>query len=258
MIWIPPTYDENDQHPLVLSFHGNGKDMNSQATLSRFTEPAINPNMIAVFPNGLFGDTSSTRNKRCWHGAPYCYSHNDTLFVTELLQHMSEQYCVDPSRIYATGKSIGGGFVDILACTTSPGGEFAAFGMDAAAMYKEADDVDPKFICTPARPSTPILELHGTEDKIATYTGTRSHGYTLPNVRDVLNTWAIRNGCGESPVPAVDEVQMDGQVYYTQYDCAGVPNVVVGYNVTGQGHWWISNESNAENGNNLAPIDAST
>jgi poly(3-hydroxybutyrate) depolymerase len=113
---------------MILSFHGNGKDMTSHATLSRFIEPAINPNAVAVFPNGLFGATSETKDERCWQGAPYC-KHNDTLFVTELLEFMADNYCVDASRIYATGKSIGGGFADVLACTDIPGGEIAAFGV---------------------------------------------------------------------------------------------------------------------------------
>lgn len=230
--------------------------MSYQATLTRFTDPTINPDMIAVFPNGLFGDTAKTQDERCWQGAPYCTSHNDLLFVTDLLEFMRDNYCIRPSQVYASGKSIGGGFVDLLACTESPGGDFTAFAMDAAAMYQEANDTD--FVCHPARRPTPILELHGTEDHTAPYNGGRSHNATLPTVRAVLNDWATRNGCGPSPVPTVDDIQFDGTVFYTQYDCAGVPSVVAGYNVTGQGHVWISNEDNAENGNHTALIDAST
>ena len=126
-------------------------------------------------------------------------------------------------------------------------------------MYEEADDVDPPYECTAARPSTPILELHGTDDCIATYNGAVSHTHTLPNIRTVLNKWASRNGCpGETPEPTIDELVFDDQVYYTRYDCAGAEGVVVGYNVTGQGHWWISTEENDENKNVTAPIDAST
>lgn len=230
--------------------------MNYQAQLTRFADPSINPNMIAVFPNGLFGDTAKTQDERCWEGAPYCTSHDDLLFVTDLLEFMRNNYCISPSHVYASGKSIGGGFVDLLACTVNPGGDFAAFAMDAAAMYTEANDTD--FVCHPARRPIPILELHGTEDHTAPYDGGRSHNATLPHVRRVLRKWAERNGCGLSPVPVVDDVRFDNTVYYTRYDCAGVAKVVVGYNVTGQGHVWISTEDNAENGNNPALIDAST
>jgi poly(3-hydroxybutyrate) depolymerase len=114
---------------LHISFHGNGKDMLSHASLTRFSNPKINPNTIAIFPNGLFGSTPKTRDERCWEGAPYCKSHNDTLFVSEMLAHVRDSYCVDVERVYASGKSIGAGFVDLLACTADVGREFAAFGV---------------------------------------------------------------------------------------------------------------------------------
>jgi poly(3-hydroxybutyrate) depolymerase len=126
--------------------------------------------------------------------------------------------------------------------------------MDAAALYKEAD---PSFKCNLSRPLTPILELHGTTDPIATYTGARSHHHTLPDIRTVLQTWATRNGCGQNPLPKIDEKRFDQRVFYTQYDCGATKGVVVGYNVTGQGHWWISTEENVENGNVTSPVDAS-
>lgn len=238
----------------MLSFHGNDRTMDSQATLSRFTDPSINPHMIAVFPNGQAG---SDNGELCWEGAPYCSNAaSDKVFVTDLLNYMRNNYCVDNTRIYASGKSNGGGFVDVLACSPDHGADFAAFAMDAAALYNEADGSG----CTPSRSPLPILELHGTADTTIPYYGGSSHDAPLPNVRSVLNTWATRNGCGNSPVPTIDKLQSNGQGSwdYTQYDCKGVPSMVVGYNVTGQGHYWISTQTNADNNGNVAPIDAST
>ena len=243
----------NKANPMVLSFHGNGKDMDYQAAVSRFNDSSINPNMIAVFPQGLPGDDLK---ERCWEGAPYCKNTgaSDKVFVTDLLNHMRENYCVDDFRIYASGKSIGGGFVDVLACSQEHGGDFAAFAMDAAAIYTEADGSS----CKPARSLMPILELHGTDDKTANYSGEISHDEPLPNIRSVLEDWATRNGCGPSPVPAINELRDNRKVYYTQYDCKGVQGAVVGYNVTGQGHWCISKKKNGDNKGHVAPIEAST
>lgn len=124
-VWLPKTYSKNTATPLILSFHGNGKDMDYQATLSRFTEPSVNNDSIAVFPNGLEVD-----DDRCWEGAPYCTTGvSDKVFVSDLLEYMRDNYCVDNSRIYASGKSVGGGFVDVLACSPSHGGDFAAFAV---------------------------------------------------------------------------------------------------------------------------------
>ena len=50
---LPSSYDPNTPAPLVLSFHGHGKNMVEQETLSQFSNDAINPSMIAVYPQGL-------------------------------------------------------------------------------------------------------------------------------------------------------------------------------------------------------------
>ena len=57
---LPGSYDSNAPAPVVISFHGHGKNMVEQETLSQFSNDAINPNMIAVYPQGLKGAVSRT------------------------------------------------------------------------------------------------------------------------------------------------------------------------------------------------------
>ena len=57
---LPSSYDPNTPAPLVISYHGHGKDMVEQETLSQFSNDAINSNMIAVYPQGLKGAVSRT------------------------------------------------------------------------------------------------------------------------------------------------------------------------------------------------------
>ena len=59
-IHLPSSYDPNVPAPLVFSYHGHGQDMVKQETLSQFSNDAINPNMIAVYPQGLKGAVSRT------------------------------------------------------------------------------------------------------------------------------------------------------------------------------------------------------
>ena len=54
-IHLPSSYDPNTPAPLVISYHGHGQDMVEQETLSQFSNDAINPTMIAVYPQGLKG-----------------------------------------------------------------------------------------------------------------------------------------------------------------------------------------------------------
>ena len=55
---LPRSYDPNTPAPLVISYHGHGQDMVPQETLSQFSNDVINPNMIAVYPQGLEGAVS--------------------------------------------------------------------------------------------------------------------------------------------------------------------------------------------------------
>lgn len=57
-IHLPISYNPNITAPLIISYHGHGEDMVQQEILSQFSNDAINPNMIAVYPQGLKGPVS--------------------------------------------------------------------------------------------------------------------------------------------------------------------------------------------------------
>ena len=57
---LPGSYEPDTPAPVVISYHGHGRDMVEQETLSQFSNEAINPTMIAVYPQGLKGRVSRT------------------------------------------------------------------------------------------------------------------------------------------------------------------------------------------------------
>jgi poly(3-hydroxybutyrate) depolymerase len=119
-IHIPSSYNIDKASPLIISYHGNGGTSDIQYALSEFGNETYNPDMIAVFPQGVKGH---------WQGASYATPGVDDLkFAGDLLDHIQSEYCIDSARIYANGKSVGGGFTNLLAC--SPVGDrFAAFAI---------------------------------------------------------------------------------------------------------------------------------
>ena len=203
--------------------------------------------MIAVFPQGIDGDGGSS-----WQGAPYANPAVDDLtFVSDLIQYMETNYCIDPNRIYASGKSNGAGFVDTIAC--NPQGElFAAFSMVSAALYTEADGS----VYTPRSTPAPILEYHGTDDTTIRYNGGTSHQARYPSIPSWLARWAVRNGCPSDATPETTNEDED-EVHRTKYTCSGMTDIVQGVKTDGQGHWWPSKETNDENDGDVAPIEAS-
>lgn len=50
---LPEDYDINSQYPLILSFHGRGKDGTSQEKLSQFSNSSYGFEGIVVYPEGV-------------------------------------------------------------------------------------------------------------------------------------------------------------------------------------------------------------
>ncbi|XP_055343105.1 uncharacterized protein LOC129591467 [Paramacrobiotus metropolitanus] len=229
-IYVPLNYnaDTNQRRPLIFDFHGSGGSPQKQYENSMYYDNPKGSEYIAVYPTGI---------KKHWQGPSYADpTVNDLQFVTDLLAHIEANYCIDPNRIYASGKSNGGGFVDTLACSDH-GDRFAAFAMAAAALY-----TDNELNGCPKRRA--ILEAHGEQDTTILYHGSdAASGGSVPDIPTWVRWWAERNGCD----PAVDgSVSEDlGGYDVTSYSCGGMVNIVQHYKVHELGHCWPS--SNGKN-----------
>lgn len=53
LIHIPSHYEKNTPVPLILAFHGRGKNSSEMEQLSQFSNEDFNTNGIAVYPQGL-------------------------------------------------------------------------------------------------------------------------------------------------------------------------------------------------------------
>jgi polyhydroxybutyrate depolymerase len=70
-------------------------------------------NFIAVYPQGLIEPGT---DKPFWAEiGPIDFGDDDVLFVSNILDDLQKNYCVDAHRIYATGFSNGGGMTTLLA-----------------------------------------------------------------------------------------------------------------------------------------------
>lgn len=221
-IHVPENYRPWRPNPLVLSFHGHKRTSAYQEELSQFSSTSA----IAVYPQGLVGTDGET----AWTGAPYSAAADDVLFTSDLLNQLQRQLCVDPSRIYAAGKSNGGGFTGVLACRLP--GRIAAFAPVSGAFYPQSGP------CEPSRPA-PIIDFHGTADTTIPYTGDSARG--LPPIPDWLDGWAARDRChGE---PAVKDAY-DGVVRIERWRHCRAD--LVHYRVSGLGHDWPSTRPNPD------------
>lgn len=167
-----------------------------------------------------------------WQGPTYARPGvSDKIFTTDLVSRIKNNYCVDESRIYATGHSNGGGFVNTLACSPEHGGQFAAFAPISGAFYT---DVNGNVNCTPSRSPLPMFEFHGVADMTIPYNGTpNGKGGPLPSIPDWVNRWAKRNQCG-----GPQETDLGKGVRDIKYNCRGVPGALEHIRVENHGHGW--------------------
>ena len=216
---IPRDYDATAPMPLVLGFHGRGSD---GAEFQNYTGLPSLP-AITVFPDAL-----PTEGKRSWQGAPYASGADDVRFVADLLDSIEEEFCIDRDRVYATGKSNGGGMVSVLACQLRE--RFSAFATVAGAYYPQS------FAGCDYNEPTPMLAIHGTGDATMDYEGGERQGEVYPSVRNWLKPWAEAADCGESTDKQVG--RKGERVVRTQWqNCRGNADVEL-YSVTDGGHVW--------------------
>lgn len=218
---VPSGYDPDHAYNVIFDYHGNHGDSTQQRDNSQYYKYDASQNYVLVYPQGY---------EEHWQGPSYAVEGIDDLqFATDLLNHIKNEYCVDPSHVYASGKSNGGGFVDLLACSDN-GDDFAAFAMAAAALYTD----NSLGACNKKRA---ILESHGENDTTIPYNPTEpGSGGELPDVGEWVGWWGERDcGCDAVPEVFVDE---EDQYNVTTYSCHGWEDVVKHYHLETLSHCW--------------------
>jgi poly(3-hydroxybutyrate) depolymerase len=116
-------------------------------------------------------------------------------FTLELIDHLEATFCVDSSRIYAAGKSNGGGFTGLLACDPVASTRIAAFAPVSGAFYLD-NKTHELPACNPGRLPVPLIEFHGLKDSTINYTGgenTRGNAFST-DIITYVDDWAKRDG----------------------------------------------------------------
>ncbi|KAF7985572.1 hypothetical protein HWV62_3847 [Athelia sp. TMB] len=246
-VHAPANYDNNRAHSVVLSFHGYSEDEANQELITGLSQAGIwinNMGIIAVYPAGAWGPGKPYAGpQRAWQGAPYAQPGvDDIAYTQDLLQQIEQNMCVDSSRVYASGKSNGGGFVNLLACTESSASTFAAFAPVSAALYPATDSFSG---CNPGR-NIPLVNLHGEDDTIEPMAGQTSEygntGYATPNIQSWREQWASRDGCADSLTDGVVNDRIFEDTTLETWNCStSDPRATVqGYTIAGLGHSWPS------------------
>ena len=243
-IHVPSSYRIDTPVPLILSYHGRTQDAKYQENLSQFSNASYGFKGIAVYPQGA----PSSKGVPQWQGDPDSHGIDDVLFTNELLDQLMATYCIDPTRIYATGKSNGGGFVgQVLACDEGATKRVAAFAPVSGAFYLQdgTRDLPP---CTPTkdRKVIPIMEFHGWKDKTIPYLGglnTRGNANSSSIVKWV-DSWVKRDGFDVNSNKTTKLCTGKGEKVVIRYSWGD--DEIVHYNNSNLGHVWPSTFPNED------------
>jgi len=165
---------------------------------------------------------------------------DDVGYIRTVLDDLASVANVDSRRVYATGISNGGMMCYRLAAELSD--RIAAIAPVAGTMAQP--------IARPVRP-VPVIHFHGTADPLVPYEGPgpgAPGGMTFKSVAESVHTWAVLDGCPDTPVKAEvpDSDPDDGcTVERTVYGPGREAAEVVLYTVRGGGHTWPGRKSPA-------------
>ncbi len=216
LLHVPETYDATKPVPLVLNFHGLLKSGSYQQDYTGMSDKADEEGFIVAYPDGI---------ESSWNAGICCppattLQVDDVGFARDLVAALSEAYCIDADRVYATGSSNGGMLAHRLGCEAAD--VFAAIA--PASAYLAVDD------CDPGRP-VPVIQTQGTADPVVPYwTAKASNAF-----------WASNNLCGAT-YPYYHE---GGATCYAFDGCAEGATVAF-CEVKGMGHTWPSDDGNVD------------
>jgi poly(3-hydroxybutyrate) depolymerase len=103
-LWVPASYDAQRAYPIVFRWHGSGGNGTSGGLP---IETAAAGDAIIASPSGVRGR---------WDLAP---DGADVELFDTLLKQLGTEYCLDPTRVFSYGFSMGGMMSNLLGCVRS-------------------------------------------------------------------------------------------------------------------------------------------
>jgi len=178
---IPDNYDSKTPHRLIFSFHwlnGTAKDVSQGSGTAKAWYglwDLAKGSTIFVAPQGINNGWSDANRSQSKGG-------DDINFTKTLLTQLEDTLCIDTSRIFAEGFSMGGSMSYAVACAL--GEQFRGVAVHSGG---------PMSGCvTPHTKPVAYFMTHGTKDSVCTYPG-----FGVPQLQD----FAKINGCMTATLP---------------------------------------------------------
>lgn len=242
-LFEPHGLSSGRQYPLVISLHGHAgsKEYNSGTSGKKsphkvFRDVGEREKFFVAYPQGEKGGDGERGWNECRADARSNPDTDDTVFLSQLIDHLIKEYPIDPRKVYVVGTSNGGGMAVRLAIDIPDKLAAAASIVFAGAARSECP--------MPTKPVS-VLFMNGTEDLFSPYNGgkvgkDKFERGTVLSVQQAIDLWLTTNAIkNKKPVVAQvpDRDPGDGtrvEVYTWSGGQHGTE--VVHYKVIGGGH----------------------
>jgi poly(3-hydroxybutyrate) depolymerase len=220
---VPTSYDPSAPLPLIFGFHGvGGTGAQTQTSFNLESSNTGGGKAIFVYPDALPKQEPNDGGVALDWVTPLGASNEgiDFAFFEALVGEIESKYCVDTSRVFATGISAGGIFTNFVGCWY--GDVLRAIAPVASEKPWSTPHNSPaNMLCTG---NVAAMVIHGTNDPYSSYT---------TNGLGTLDFWLAQNGC-QTTNPTTDAVTPNACQDY-QGCAAGLPVVMCSHD---EGHAW--------------------
>jgi polyhydroxybutyrate depolymerase len=187
----------------VVLLHGYGASGAGQEAYFKLAPATDAHGMLLVTVDG----TQNVVHKRYWNATDACCAGprskvDDSAYLRAVIADVAAHHPVDPRRIYLVGHSNGGFMSYRMACDHAD--------VVAAIVSLEAATYDDTARCRPSQ-SVAVLEIHGTGDRLISYSGGMIARHRYPGARRTVITWAGYDGCRlrpDRPAPAPHAIEV--------------------------------------------------
>lgn len=209
---------------LVINLHGAGMTGGAQAAMTNYNAVADQHGFVVVYPEGIDFSWADGRGA----SVPDRQGVDDVGFLVALANRLTQDFGIDPGRVFATGMSAGAFMANRLACSRAD--VFSAVAPIAGTLGSA-------FPCSPSQPVS-VLSVHGTADNVVPFTGGpmvgRGGASDIVAAPAMAQRWRELSGCSapveDSPAPSIHR--------FTSVGCADGTEVSF-VQIDGGGHTWL-------------------
>ncbi|HBF31552.1 polyhydroxybutyrate depolymerase [Rhizobium sp.] len=234
VVFVPPGYSAKTKLPVVFDLHGSNSFPRAQLTQSAWPDVAAENGFIVAAPEG--GLNGKLPNTHAWNvpGVTPGGGPDDAEFLNEAIDQVKARFCVDDTRLFASGYSGGGRMLSQYICNGNRDFSAAGFVMSLRAGYpmqQQGKWMPDSKTCHPAQPVS-IIAFWGAKDNTNPYAG-GGKPYWQYGGQMALNRWAELDGCA-----GPEKVSKGVKISSAQFDrCKGGAQIL-SYTIADQTHDW--------------------